>query len=114
MPIIKNSKIKDRDLKLLLTDWNEADGCFATDMIIVDGMKIGYMYREEPVNDYDSGWRFLSGTESSGYMNNPKNGGAYTLNKLANYEPEIIPLLKSPCGTAYKRDAMGILQKVEE
>ncbi len=114
MAIIKNSKIKDRDLKPLLTDWEDADGCFATDKIIVDGEAIGYMYREEPVNEYDSGWRFLTGTESSGYMNNPKNGGAYPLNKLANYDPGIIPFLRSPYGSAFKRDAMGIFQKAEE
>lgn len=39
-------------------------GCFATDKITVEGLKVGYMYREEPDDESDSGWRFFSGTET--------------------------------------------------
>ena len=37
--------------------------CFATDRITVDGKKVGYMYREDPDEDVDSGWRFMAGDE---------------------------------------------------
>lgn len=33
--------------------------CCATDKITVDGMNVGYMYREEPEDKMDSGWRFF-------------------------------------------------------
>jgi hypothetical protein len=79
-------------------------GCFATDMITVEGRKVGYMYREEPDNNIDSGWRFLAGCESQEYMDNPDNIGVYDVNTIANYDPEIITLLNASVGTAFQRD----------
>ena len=35
--------------------------------IFRDGMKVGYMYREQPEEDEDSGWHFLSGTEDDDF-----------------------------------------------
>ena len=35
------------------------------------------MYREEPDNDFDSGWRFLSGLESDAYVNDLANVGLH-------------------------------------
>src|SRR5688500_16321036 len=51
--------------------------CFATDMITVEGRKVGYMYREEPRNDQDSGWVFTAGQESQCYMDDADNHGIY-------------------------------------
>ena len=47
------------------------DLCVATKEISVSGRPVGFMYREEPVFDNDSGWRFFSGDESDGYTDNP-------------------------------------------
>ena len=79
-------------------------GCFATDMITVDGRKVGYMYREAPDNNLDSGWRFMSGYESDEYMDDANNLAIYDVNTIANYDPDIIPLLDAPTNTAYQRD----------
>ena len=98
------------DIKNLF-HWDYADFCLATDRILVDGCKVGYMYREEPDNEYDSGWRFQAGDESGEYMENAANHGAYKLNSIANYDPEIIPLLYSDYGCAFYRDCKGIFQK---
>ena len=46
-------------------------------------------------------------------MNNPNNAGIYTLGTVANNDPEIIPLLDSPIGSAFYRDANGVLQPDE-
>jgi hypothetical protein len=78
-------------------------GCFASDKITVDGMKVGYMYREEPDFEADSGWRFLSGTESQEYMDNTDNAGIYEVNTIANYDRAIIPYLDLPVGTELVR-----------
>ena len=43
---IRNPFKKKKKIELLLTDWEGADGCLATDRIAVDGMPVGYMYRE--------------------------------------------------------------------
>jgi hypothetical protein len=79
-------------------------GCFATDMITVEGRKVGYMYREKPDTDFfDSGWRFMSGDESQAYMNDAANTEVYDVNTIANYDPDIIPFLDAPTGSAFER-----------
>ena len=78
-------------------------GCFATDKITVDGMKVGYMYREEHDDDMDSGWRFFSGTEDQEYVDDPNNIMIYNVNTIANYDSAIIPYLKLPVGTELER-----------
>jgi hypothetical protein len=89
-------------------------GCIATDMITVEGRKVGYMYREEPDNEIDSGWRFLSGRESDEYMDDPDNHGAYDVNTIANYDRDIIPFLNAPIGSAFARDRRsGRFEEVE-
>jgi len=77
--------------------------CFATDAITVGGHKVGYMYREAPDSADDSGWRFFAATESQEYLDDPANTAVYDLNTIANYDPEIIPLLDSPAGSAFER-----------
>jgi len=100
----KNFKLKADQIKQLLEN---RGGCFATDKITVDGLPVGYMYREEPDNDVDSGWRFLAGSESEDYMDNPANHGVYEVNTIANYDPSIIQFVDSPIGSAFERDAAG-------
>ena len=60
----RNFHIKAEEMKELLPDWEGADGCIATNRIMVEGNKVGYCYREEPDNGWDSGWRFTAGDES--------------------------------------------------
>lgn len=111
----KNYAIKAEDMQHLLPDWIGPEGCLATDRITVDGMPVGYCYREEPdegSRDWDSGWRFTAGDESDEYMDDPENSSIYALNTICNYDMEIIPLLRSPYGTAFERDEEGNLQRV--
>ena len=78
--------------------------CFATDRITVDGEKVGYMYREAPDDDTDSGWRFVAGDESDDYMDDSEKLGLYDVNVLANYDRDIIPFLETPHECAFGRD----------
>jgi hypothetical protein len=84
---------------------------YATDAITVDGEQVGFMYREPPDNSIDSGWRFFAGTESQEYLDDPENLAMYDLNTIANYDPEIIPLLDAPIGSAFERmpDHIGLV-----
>jgi hypothetical protein len=77
--------------------------CIASDMITVEGRKVGYMSREETADDSDSGWRFMSGRESRAYMDDATNFALYDVNMIANYEPDIVPLLDAPAGSSYER-----------
>ena len=78
-------------------------GCMASDKITVDGLPVRFMYKEKPDNSQDSGWRFLSGTESDEYMANSANHAIYDVNTIANYDPSIIPFLKAPVGSVYEK-----------
>ena len=106
----KKYYIKPEDIKELFhTDG--PDGCIASDRIMVDGEKIGYMCREYADHDGDSGWRFTAGDEDEEYMSNPENAGVYTLNAVANVDMDIIPFLNSPVGSGFFRDENGKLVK---
>lgn len=87
----------------------------ATDMITVEGRKVAFMYREEPDNDIDSGWRFMSGHESPEYMDDADNHGVYDVNTVANYDPDIIPFLDSPPGSTFERqNGVGPFVEVDD
>ncbi|RAJ08235.1 hypothetical protein LX64_00882 [Chitinophaga skermanii] len=79
-------------------------GCIATDMITVEGLPIMYMYRDEPVNEVDTGWQFFAGIEPDEYVNDHNNAGVYDVNTIANYDPAIIPYLDLPIGTELERE----------
>lgn len=73
--------------------------CIATDKIMVEGAKVGFMYREYPDNKGDSGWRFLAGDETQRYLDDSQNSGLYKVNTVANYDGAIIPYLYLPYNT---------------
>lgn len=77
--------------------------CFATDKITVEGYPVRFMYREEPDNEHDSGWRFMSGFEDDEYMDNPDNHEIYNVNTIANYDRSIIPFLDAPIGSTFEK-----------
>lgn len=107
-PREKPYKLWAPELKLYLPDWEGPNGCLATDHITVSGKKVGWCYREQPTEGYpDSGWRFFSGEESPEYTSDPKLSEVYDLNTICNYDPDILPLLTAPIGTAYARGADG-------
>ena len=81
--------------------------CYASDHITVEGQKVGFMYREEPDNEVDSGWRFLSGNESQDYLDDSENLQMYDVNTIANYDQSIVAFLSAPFGSAFARTAAG-------
>ena len=98
---MKQFRLKPSQIKPIATG---RGGCFATDRITVDGMKIGFMYRDTHTDNGLSGWVFMSGTENQGYMDDPGNIAIYDVNTIANYDPDIIPFLDSPAGSAFGRN----------
>lgn len=79
-------------------------GCLASNRITVDGLKVGYMYREESSENFpDSGWRFFAGDESQEYTDEFSNFNIFDLNTICNYDETIISYLNSPVGVAYIR-----------
>lgn len=89
-------------------------GCYATDEITVNGLPVGYMYREEPDDDFDSGWRFFSGTESQEYIDDSNNICIYAVNTIANYDKNIIPYLDFPYGTELERNSNNSFEIIKK
>ncbi len=88
----------------------------ASDRIMVDGCKVGYMLRGELSEDQpeDSGWMFYEGSEDEEYCNEAGHFGVYKLNTIANYDEDIIPILEAPAGLAFYRDEDGKFYVDEE
>ena len=78
-----------------------------SDRITVDGLQIGYMYREEPDNKQDSGWRFFAGDESEEYLDNEMNIELMNVNTIAHYDRSVIPYLEAPHNSAFGKDEHG-------
>ena len=77
-PHEKKFKLDAVDIKQVLP----FDGpCFATDKITVDGLSVGWFYRD--LDENSPGWVFMSGTEGQSYMDNPSNSAIYSLNTIA-------------------------------
>jgi hypothetical protein len=80
-------------------------GAIATDRNVVDGAKVGYMYREAANRPEDSGWRFFAGDEDQAYIDDVSHSGIYEVNTVANYDPDIIPYLNTPAPCAFEKVA---------
>ena len=79
-------------------------GCSVSKMILVAGHPVGFLYREKPRDDRDSGWYFMAGPESAEYMADPANHAVYDLDSISGDDPEIIPLLDAPIGSVFTCD----------
>ena len=87
----------------------------ATKMLVNNRRKVRFMYREEPTNTQDSGWRFFCGDEDQKYADNPDNIAIYDINTIIDIDKDIIPYLNSAKGTALEREDeknMFIISKV--
>ena len=101
----KNYRLNAEDIKKLV---DLKGSCIVSDKITVDGNKVGYMYRETPTNDVDSGWRFFAGNEDENYTSNADNFSIFDLNTICNYDNDIIPFLNSEINSKYARNILTI------
>ncbi len=97
----KSFRLQDHELLPLAPG---RGGCLASDMITVEGLKVAFMYREQPENESDSGWRFVSGLESDEYMADPDNHAFCDCNTIANIDPDVLPFLDAPVGVIFERE----------
>ena len=104
---VKQFRLKAEQIRPLAVGRGSA---FASDRITVDGRPVGYMYRNSPRDPQDSGWAFLAGDENDAYMADARKLAIYDVNTIANYDPEIIPLLNAPVGSAFIRGPSGLVR----
>lgn len=75
--------------------------CYVTHRVLRDGAKVGYLYREAPDNDDDSGWRFTANDESDDYMNTAGNFAFVSVGLVLSKDDAFIHLLDAPEGSAF-------------
>lgn len=86
----------------------------ATKMLVNGKKKVRYMYREEPDNPQDSGWRFFCGEEDDEYLLNPDNFGIYDINTILGIDESIGYHLKGGIGTELEKVGSFFLKPVEK
>jgi hypothetical protein len=77
--------------------------CFVTNRVLKDGVRAGCLYREEPGEEKDSGWRITANDESDEYMDDSKNCAYVSLGAVLTRDDSFIHLLDSPIGAAFIR-----------
>lgn len=105
----KECHIIDTDLKDPVPSITEKyiKRCFVTHNILHEGRKVGYLYREEPDFEDDSGWRFTAGDETDEYMDDSNNCSCVSLGAVLRQDDSIISLLELDAGVAFVRDKNG-------
>ena len=83
---------------------NDFGFVLATKMLVEGRRKVRFMYREQPDNPSDSGWRFFCGNEEQSYVDDPEHIGLYDINTILNIDDSVMPFLGSPFGTAFERE----------
>lgn len=78
--------------------------CFVTKRVLNEGHKVGYLYREEPDEEKDSGWRITSNTETDEYMDDSNNVAYVSLGAVLSKDDSFVALLELPVGSAFIRD----------
>ncbi|HEX4327160.1 MAG TPA: DUF2185 domain-containing protein [Burkholderiales bacterium] len=78
--------------------------CFVTNRVMKDGRPVGYIYREVPDGEEDSGWRITANDESEEYMDDAKNFAYVSLGAVLNKDDGFVDLLDSPEGSAFALD----------
>lgn len=88
--------------------------CIVSKAVIEEGAPIGFMYREAPVFEHDSGWRFFSGSETDEYAANPENFSVCDTAEIARRHPAAAEWLNQPAGGAWETDENGAFQAVAD
>jgi hypothetical protein len=117
---IKDIKYRDpiefRECHIIDTDLNDPipsitykyiKRCFVTNNILYDGEQVGYLYREKPDNDDDSGWRFTVGNETDEYMDDSDNSSYVSLGAVLRADDSFLPLIERESGVAFVKDEQG-------
>lgn len=89
--------------------------CFVTRHVLEEGHRVGYLYREQPDNEKDSGWRILAGDETEEYMDEPENTKLVSLGAVLRVDDSIVAILDSPIGAVFQRNVeSGKFERVSE
>lgn len=86
----------------------------ASNEVAKERKRVGYLYREDPDDENDSGWRVFSGDEAQDYADNAENFAMYNASTILEIDPTIRELLGSPAPAAFERNSSGEFVQIEE
>lgn len=79
----------------------------ATARVARGDAQVRWMYREDPDNPRDSGWRVFAGDETDSEANDPENVVIVPLRDLTTADPDLEPLFRTPAPCAFERQHDG-------
>ena len=87
-------------------------GCIASNKVAKEKIKVGYMYREEPSDNFaDTGWRFFAGDEDEAYTDKAENFAIYDIKTICELDENIIDYLTAPIGTSWVLNNNNVFEK---
>lgn len=91
---------KKSELKALSdNDSAMPSGCIASNNLLTEKGKLKWCFRETPINNMDSGWRFLSDIDTDEYLADANNSSVCDLDTVIQTEPAILAIINSSVGT---------------
>ncbi len=76
---------------------------YVSKKVFEDGWKVGYMCRDEAVNESDSGWSFMAGNEDDDYVADYKNIVLLSIYEVSQLDPDILNYVDNPVGSRFIR-----------
>lgn len=73
-------------------------------LVATDRRKVRWMYREEPTEPADTGWRFFSGDEAEDFGEDQENFEFHGLDTVIEIDPSVAPHLDRAAPVAFERD----------
>lgn len=71
---------------------------------VLNSKIVGYLYREEPIDSDDSGWRILTGDESDEYLDNEDNFEYVSVASVLNIDDSFLGLLREKIDSHFELD----------
>jgi hypothetical protein len=88
--------------------------CLVSRMVFDETYPVGFMYREVPEEQEDSGWRFLSGHENEAYLDDDNNSLIVAIELIMVLDKAIVPHLLLPYGSELERQNDEFVPYVSE
>ena len=76
-----------------------AGSCIVTKSLLNGESNFRWLFREEPLDNIDTGWMAFGDSDNDEYVNDLKNLSVVDLNTLINIEPTILNVYEMPVGT---------------
>ncbi len=85
-----------------IVDLIDAKQCLVSRNITHNLNVIKWMYREEPIGEFDSGWRVFGEDDTEEFLNQEGNVIPLDFNVLANLNPRVVEVYNAPVGADFE------------